>query len=295
VKEIKKVLVVMDKPKHDQVAFRRALRLGDASPMHLHLAAFCYDPMVDLKEIFEPGLRAEIKNDLLGDRERWMQEQIRQAEAGKENLSFETVWTKELADWVVDKAGSGDFDLVMKTVHKSQTLTHTPADWTLLRNCPVPVLLCSRKQWRKTPQILVALDLKRDDRSHKRLNVKALDAAAWFAEQYGGQIHCVYAIEVSKVLSDLDIIDPRKIQKSAKERAQSALDELIAPYDIPKSRVHMPVGKVGHAVNNVASKVKADLLVMGTTGRTGVKGLVIGNAAEKVLTRARCEILALKP
>jgi universal stress protein E len=295
VKDIKNVLVVMDKPKHDQVAFRRALGLERTSPMHLHLTAFCYHPMYDQTEVFETHQRNEIKKDLVHDRERWLRDQVLDAKAVYENVTLETVWTKELADWVVEKAGSGKYDLVMKTVHKSQTLTHTPSDWTLLRECPAPVLLCTKKRWPKTPQILVALDLKRSDRSHKRLNVKALDAASWFAEKHGGQIHCVYAIEVSNVLSDLDIINPRKIQKDAKDKAQAALDDLLGPYDIPKSRVHMPIGKVGQAVNNVAAKVKADLLVMGTTGRTGVKGLVLGNAAEKVLVRAGCDILALKP
>jgi nucleotide-binding universal stress UspA family protein len=57
----------------------------------------------------------------------------------------------------------------------------------------------------------------------------------------------------------------------------------------------MPVGKVGHAVNGTVNKLNADLLVMGTTARKGVKGLVIGNSAERVLTKATSDILALKP
>jgi nucleotide-binding universal stress UspA family protein len=35
--------------------------------------------------------------------------------------------------------------------------------------------------------------------------------------------------------------------------------------------------------------------VMGTTARRGLAASVIGNSAEKVLTRARCDVLALKP
>jgi universal stress protein E len=35
--------------------------------------------------------------------------------------------------------------------------------------------------------------------------------------------------------------------------------------------------------------------VMGTIGRTGVKGLLIGETAERVLRRANCSVLALKP
>ncbi|NJN52807.1 MAG: universal stress protein [Gammaproteobacteria bacterium] len=34
---------------------------------------------------------------------------------------------------------------------------------------------------------------------------------------------------------------------------------------------------------------------MGTTARRGVKGLVIGNSAERVLAKAPCDVLALKP
>ncbi|MEE4360180.1 MAG: universal stress protein [Pseudomonadales bacterium] len=293
-KAIKNALVVMDKPKHDQVAFRRALRLQKQEPMHLHLVAFCYHPMYDQTEVFETHQRNEIKKEVLREREEWLRNQVLDAGAAFENVTIEVVWTKDLADWVTARAEK-DIDLVVKTVHRSRTLTHTPADWTLLRACPAPVLLCTKKRWPKQAQILVALDMKREDAAHKRLNQKALDAASYFARLHGATIHCVYAVEVSSVLADLDIIQPKKIQKEAKARAEAAIKTLLAPYDIPMSRVHIPVGKVGQAVNNIAAKVKADMLVMGTTGRTGVKGLVLGNAAEKVLTRAGCDILALKP
>lgn len=54
-------------------------------------------------------------------------------------------------------------------------------------------------------------------------------------------------------------------------------------------------GKVGHAVNRLSAKLKADLMDMGATARRGVAAAVIGNSAEKVLTQARCDVLALKP
>jgi universal stress protein E len=36
-------------------------------------------------------------------------------------------------------------------------------------------------------------------------------------------------------------------------------------------------------------------LVMGTMSRGGIPGLLIGNTAEKVLYRANCSVLTLKP
>jgi len=45
----------------------------------------------------------------------------------------------------------------------------------------------------------------------------------------------------------------------------------------------------------VVSKLKVDMVVMGTSGKTGLKARVIGNTAEKVLTHLRTDLLAIKP
>ncbi|ABM21246.1 MAG: universal stress protein [Gammaproteobacteria bacterium] len=38
-----------------------------------------------------------------------------------------------------------------------------------------------------------------------------------------------------------------------------------------------------------------DLIVMGTVGRVGIPGLIIGNTAESILEQAKCSVLAIKP
>ena len=42
-------------------------------------------------------------------------------------------------------------------------------------------------------------------------------------------------------------------------------------------------------------RLDADLLVMGTVGRSGIPGLLIGNTAEDVLNAVDCSLLAVKP
>lgn len=285
----------MDKPKHAQVALARALSLQRLAATHLHLTSFVHHPMVDQTQTFETHQRNQIKKSIIKERTEWLRGQVLDAGAAFEDVTLEVVWTKALAKWVTDRAQPDQFDLVIKTVHRSQSLIHTPADWTLLRDCPAPLLLVSGSKWAKKPAVLATLDLNRTDGAHERLNRKVLDAAHQFASAYGGVVHCVYVIEVSRALSDLDIINPRIAAKKAKERIAPHLQALIEPYGIPMSRVHLPTGKVGHVVNGIARKVKADLLVMGTTARKGVKGFVIGNSAERVLTKAPCDVLALKP
>jgi nucleotide-binding universal stress UspA family protein len=47
-------------------------------------------------------------------------------------------------------------------------------------------------------------------------------------------------------------------------------------------------------INRLASEVKANLIVMGTHGRTGLGRLLTGSVAEAVLRRAPCPVLTLK-
>ena len=57
----------------------------------------------------------------------------------------------------------------------------------------------------------------------------------------------------------------------------------------------MPVGKVGQMVAATARKIDADMLVVGTCARRGAGGLVLGNSAERILTKAPCDVLAVHP
>jgi universal stress protein E len=291
----KNVLVIVDKPKHEQTALERGLALQKAAGAHIHLTAFAYHPMYDQKDIFETHQRRAIRKEIERQRTQWLRDQVLDHKAAFSNLTIEVVWTKDIAAWVTAAVREHDYDFVLKSIHESQALLHTPLDWELLRTVPAPLMLCTATPWRRTARILAAVDLRTTDRAHEVLNRKVLDAACLFADLYGGEVHCVYAIDVPKVLSELDIADPRGFTSDAQRTAMERLKALAAPYEIPAARLHVPTGKIGHAVNRLSARLKADLMVMGTTARKGLRGFVIGNSAEKVLMKARSDVLALKP
>jgi nucleotide-binding universal stress UspA family protein len=54
-------------------------------------------------------------------------------------------------------------------------------------------------------------------------------------------------------------------------------------------------GKPGQLVPELAEKLEVGLIVMGTVSRTGVAGLLIGNAAERILRQVNCSVLTVKP
>ena len=62
-----------------------------------------------------------------------------------------------------------------------------------------------------------------------------------------------------------------------------------------KHQKHLLKGWTRKKVPALTRLIKADLVIMGTVGRTGVPGFVMGNTAETDLDLFDCSILALRP
>ena len=59
--------------------------------------------------------------------------------------------------------------------------------------------------------------------------------------------------------------------------------------------LHVEFGEPWEYIRDTARFVKADLVVMGTVGRSGVQGIWLGNTAEKLLGVMDCAVLTVKP
>jgi len=65
--------------------------------------------------------------------------------------------------------------------------------------------------------------------------------------------------------------------------------------DVPESRRHMLACHPMDAIEQVASDIGSDIVVMGAISRSGLGRLIIGNTAERVLDRLPCDVLIVKP
>ena len=74
-------------------------------------------------------------------------------------------------------------------------------------------------------------------------------------------------------------------------------DRVLAPYGMTAAdpKVHLVKGEAATVISALAEDLGADLILMGTLGRTDVPGLFIGSTAEDVLSTTRTSVLALKP
>ena len=62
-----------------------------------------------------------------------------------------------------------------------------------------------------------------------------------------------------------------------------------------KPNKHLVKGWARQEIPVLANEIDADLVVMGTVGRTGIPGFIMGNTAETILNQIDCSVLAIKP
>ena len=72
---------------------------------------------------------------------------------------------------------------------------------------------------------------------------------------------------------------------------------LIEPFDDPDLRIALRTaeGDAATEIIRAAVEIRADMVVVGTHGRSGFDRLALGSVAEKVLRKARCPVLTLPP
>jgi nucleotide-binding universal stress UspA family protein len=53
-------------------------------------------------------------------------------------------------------------------------------------------------------------------------------------------------------------------------------------------------GRAGREITTVARRLRADLVAVGTTGRTGIHYILLGSVAEHVMREAPCDVLVVR-
>lgn len=94
---------------------------------------------------------------------------------------------------------------------------------------------------------------------------------------------------------DPDILN--RILMMAEKIHTQKINALVAEYDLSNIQHSVIVfkGDPSDMIVDYADKNGIDLIVMGTIGRSGLLGLLMGNTAENVINRVNCSVLAIKP
>ena len=285
------VLIVADREGDEQVALARGFVLARALGLDAEVVGFCYESLASLDLVH----RHEAKRRLVEKRRESLAADIDAHKPDGLEVRMVVAWDKLVHLWIDSHVERTRSDVVVKTAHRSETFLYTPTDWHLLRECAAPVLIAAEHIWRQTGSIVAAIDLGSHSHVKEELNEAAIATAGRYAAALGYPLHLVYVIHTSSVLKELHLVDEDAHVRKIKDQLGPLLDHLASTHAIPKERIHIEHGEVDEAIADVAGRLEAQLVVMGTVGRQGLNAKLIGNTAERVLARLRTDVLALKP
>ncbi len=89
-------------------------------------------------------------------------------------------------------------------------------------------------------------------------------------------------------------VDEHKIEEGLRAEAEKRLQAQTAGRAIPIRSVVVYGGPPATEICRVAEEEQADLIVMGTQGRTGLSHLLMGSVAERVVRQAPCAVMTVR-
>jgi nucleotide-binding universal stress UspA family protein len=107
-----------------------------------------------------------------------------------------------------------------------------------------------------------------------------------------GEVHAVAVLETEPVMHGHQV--PPDAVEQLQEMARNALTLLAKsgePERLRRVVTHLLTGSPAHEIIWLAAHLDADLIVVGTHGRRGVRHLLLGSVAEQVVKTAGCPVL----
>ncbi len=125
---------------------------------------------------------------------------------------------------------------------------------------------------------------------------KALQYAVPFAKQFRATIVLLYVVQPYVPVPEMTAVDTDLLLSRAKESGDAELKKLcveVANAEVPVEMV-LRVGRPDLEIVSAADALDADVIILSTHGRTGMRRLFFGSVAEHVTRYAGCPVLIVR-
>lgn len=304
-KSIRRILVgVRDPAAKSSPAVHKAACLAEAFGAELVLFHAITVPVTSAPYLYLGGRFAKFGRELRQshlDRLERRAAKLRNGN-GKLKVRADADWDYPVHEAIVRHARKIKADLVVAEAHAGRRLVpwllHL-TDWELLRTCPVPVLIVkSSRKWQR-PRVLAAIDPLHAFAKPAGLDDEILEAGAKVSAALKGRLHAMHAYvpvpgQTTQIIGVSSSV-AAKIAAASHAQARQALDRALRKTKIPRSRRHLRLGPAADAIPRTARALRAGIVVMGAVSRSGLRRVIIGNTAERILGDLSCDVLVVKP
>lgn len=297
----KNILVVADPEREQQPAIYRAIHLAKVcDDVKIIVFLAIYDFSYEMTSMLSSDERDAMRRGVVMQREEWLKEIIQPHTEKGINIEIKVVWHNRPYESIIADVFSQDIDLLIKATYEHDKLgsvIFTPTDWHLLRKCPVPVLLVKGENWPTNGNVLACVNLSAEDEAHEDLNDKIVKEAIAFSSITQASVNLVNAYPATPVNITIELpeFDPASYTDAVRGHHLMTMKALRQKYCIAEEQTYVVEGLAENVIPQVADEIKAEIVILGTTGRTGLSAVFIGNTAENTIDSLNCDLLALKP
>lgn len=299
-KKYQQILTVIDPTTDEQKALKRSIELARHTQATITAFLSIYDFSYEMTTLLSGEERDSMQQTVIADREKWIAELLSKLNTHNLTIHIKVVWHNRPFESIINEIIHFKHDIVIKGTHehdKLKSVIFTPTDWHILRKCPCPVLLVKEHLWPEKGNILAAINVGSEEEEHLSLNHKITSQAHDLAATINANVHLVnsYPGTPINIAFEIPEFNATEHTDAMFSHHQNAMFDHCEKYQIPKENIHIEEGLPEDVIEQVANKIDAELVILGTIGRTGISATLIGNTAEHVIDRVNCDLLALKP
>lgn len=314
-KKFNNILCVVDSETDCKPALERAIALAGNNQASLTVVNVIEHDTPSLEMLSGGFFPADLRNAMVNGRKQALEALV------NPYLTQVNIKTKVLTGipflQIIHEVLRNGYDLVIKIPENQDLLNRLfgSNDMHLLRKCPCPVWLIKPQATKSNRRILVAIDVNDaypmdEKETRNALNLHLLEVASSLALSEFAELHIGSALEAFGVSTmrgpfvkapEEDVI---AYIDHVRRQHEARLDALMCEItnilgrdamEYLKPRTHLVRGSANKEIPELAKRIKAELVVMGTVARTGIPGFIMGNTAETILNQIDCSVLAIKP
>ena len=240
-RNVSKILAVVDPTVEEQPAMRRAAWLASATGAELELLVCYYNAYLSDDCMFPSPSLENARREIIGNQTDHLEEFAAPIRTDGGVVTTSAIWDHPLYRGIVRHALASGADLVIKDTHHHSAVARallTNTDWHLIRTCPTPLWLVKPNTFDDAPTFVAAIDPMHEHSKPAALDDEVLEISRMLADQVGGRVQLVSGMAPEELPIIAKGLEAAVVVMGAMER--NRLQRLFIGETAERTMEHLP-------------------------------------------------------
>lgn len=159
----------------------------------------------------------------------------------------------------------------------------------LMQKNQIPIWVVKNEEVKPIKKIICPVDFSGP-------SIRAFKNAITLAEKFKAELSLIHVFEPVNTTSVRISLNTEEENRKRKQNKEKELKQFLSKYELDniKLNVHLLLGDAFLEIFKAIKRDESDLLIMGTTGKTGLSKMFMGSVTEKVTRELPCSFITTK-